>query len=124
MCSTFGARARATSDRALPLAAHDLERLPPTPVDEQVERLEAELDRDREVSGRLLERLLPHPVDEGVEPLAVAPLAVVAAPDVCDVGRQLPIPDLDRGAVEADRPDVVLAAAVGAARHLYVDLLG
>src|SRR5918912_695881 len=155
MCSTFGARATATSDRALPLAAHDLERLPATPVDEQVERLEAELDRDREVPGRLLERCLPHPVGECVEPLAVAPLAlveadpalhrighplgrqahleplavrppaaVVAASDVGDVGRQLPVADLDRGAVEADRPDVVLAAAIGAARHLDVDLPG
>ena len=36
----------------------------------------------------------------------------------------MPLAHLDRGAVEADRADVVLAAAVRAARHLDVDLPG
>src|SRR4051794_19473260 len=57
--------------------------------------------------------LQPGPVDD----LA----AFVVAADVGDVGGDRVLADLDRRAVEPDVADVVLAAAVGAARHLDVD---
>ena len=50
--------------------------------------------------------------------------ALVVAAEMRDVGRDRLAADLERGAVEADVRDVVLAAAVGAAGHLDVDLLG
>ena len=49
-------RAGRRSDRALALAADDLERDVALPVDEVVHRLEAELDRQREVADLVLER--------------------------------------------------------------------
>ena len=59
-----------------------------------------------------------------LQPLAVDDLAaLVVAADVGDVGGDRLLADLDRGAVEPDVADVVLAAAVGAAGHLDVDLL-
>src|SRR5262249_33349284 len=59
------------------------------------------------------------------EPLAEDHLtALVVAADVRDVGGHLAVADFQRGAVEADVGDVVLAAAVGAAAHLDVDALG
>ena len=56
----------------------------------------------------------------GVDDLA----ALVVAAHVRDVGRDGLVADLDRGSVEADVGDVVLAAAVRAARVLDVDPLG
>ena len=47
--------------------------------------------------------------------------AFVVAADVRDVGGDRVLADLDRGAVEPDVADVVLAAAVRAAGHLDVD---
>src|ERR1700761_2678167 len=59
------------------------------------------------------------------EPLAVDDLAaLVVAADVRDVGGHLASADFQRGAVEADVGDVVLAAAVRAAAHFDVDLTG
>src|SRR4051794_11198163 len=60
-----------------------------------------------------------------LEPRAVLDDAAVGgAAYVRDVGRNRVLADLDRRAVEADRGDVVLAAAVGAAGHPHVDLAG
>src|SRR5436309_814671 len=67
------------SDRALALAAHDLERRLLGPVDEVVHVLQAELDRHREVLHLRLELLRPNAVDEGVEFLALLPLGFVEA---------------------------------------------
>src|SRR5262245_14109394 len=50
--------------------------------------------------------------------------ALEVAAYMCDVGRDGVIADLDRGAVEANRADVVLRAAVRAAAHLDVDSPG
>src|SRR6185369_7505014 len=50
--------------------------------------------------------------------------ALVVAADVGDVGGDRVVADLDRGAVEPDVADVVLAAAVRAAGHLDVDPAG
>src|SRR4051794_11795402 len=50
--------------------------------------------------------------------------ALVVAADVRHVGRDRVLADLDRRAVEPDVADVVLAAAIGAARHLDVDAAG
>ena len=59
------------------------------------------------------------------EPRAEDDLAALeVAADVRDVGGHLAAADLQRGAVEADVGDVVLAAAVRAAAHLDVDPLG
>src|SRR4051794_5318874 len=59
-----------------------------------------------------------------LQALAVCDVAaLVAAADVRDVSGQLAAADLHRRAVEADRAEVVLAAAVRAAAHLDVDAL-
>ena len=58
-----------------------------------------------------------------LQALAVDDLAaLVVAGDVRDVGRDRVLAGLDRRAVEPDVGDVVLAAAVGAAAHLDVQL--
>src|SRR5581483_8357863 len=67
------------SDRALALAADDLERRLLGPVDEVVHVLQAELDRHREVLDPCLELLRPDTVDESVELLPVTPLGFVEA---------------------------------------------
>src|SRR5438128_241223 len=99
-----------------------LERLRPNAVDVGVERLALlallfiEADPPLHRVGHALGREA-HP-----QALAVLDLAaVVAAAHVGDVGRDLLLADLDRRAVEPDRPEVVLAAAVRAAGHLDVD---
>src|SRR5215210_2051054 len=122
------------SDRALALAADDLERHVLAPVDEVVHRLQAELDRHREVADDLLERRRPDALGEVVERLALLAVALVEAQPALDrlgdaLGRQ---PHLESRAVddlavlvmEADVGDVVLAASVRAAAHLDVDALG
>ena len=59
-----------------------------------------------------------------LQPVAVDDLAaLVVAAEVGDVGGHRSPADLERGAVEADVGDVVLAAAVRAAGHLDVDAL-
>src|SRR3954471_11407675 len=72
------------SDRALALAANDLVRLVPLPVDEVLHVLEVELDRQRQVLGARLELGVADPLDEVVELLAVAPLGLVVADPALD----------------------------------------
>ena len=91
---------------------------------------------DVELLARLAVGLVEaHPALDGVrhalggqaalEPLTEAHVAVlVRAPDVRDVGRDRVLADLERGAVEADAGQVVLAAPVRASAHLDVDLAG
>src|SRR4051794_35218801 len=64
---SIGGAWKAISDRALALAAHDLVRLVPLPVDEVLHVLEVELDRQRQVLGACLELHDPDAGDERVE---------------------------------------------------------
>src|SRR5215210_2764219 len=105
------------SDRALALAADDLERHVLAPVDEVVHRLQAELDRHREVADDLLERRRPDALGEVVERLALLAVALVEAQPALDrlgdaLGRQ---PHLESRAVD-DLAVLVMAADVGHVR--------
>ena len=75
---------RPASDRALALAALDLERDLLGPVDELVHRLEAELDGHGEIADRVLELLRADALGEGVEPLALLALGLVLADPALD----------------------------------------
>src|SRR3954452_20284923 len=67
------------SDRALALAADDLERHLAVPVDELAHRLQAELDRHGEVADGLLEVRRPHALRVGVEDLTILAAGLVVA---------------------------------------------
>src|SRR5689334_4771905 len=116
---------RAELDRQLQVRDQRLELLRPGAVHELVEGLavvslllvvaDPALDS---VGDPLRRQPRLEPMPEG--DVVVLPLA----PDVGDVGGDRVIADLDRGPVEADRADVVLAAPVRAAAHLDLNLLG
>src|SRR2546421_199178 len=109
-------------DREGEILGGGLERLDAHPVDERVERLAVPaltLVHADPTLHRVRDALRG---EADLQALPVLELAiVVAAADVRDVGRHLLVAHLDRRAVEPDRAEVVLAAAVGAAGHLDVD---